>query len=103
MVLTSGFFERRLGDLVDKFGFIRKKSRIEFSEISYHVKNLMALANINDFKEIVKQKIFPSLVSKQFASDDELDEYWVDWMTQKREWFSDRIIPIENEVSFFSS
>lgn len=63
----------------------------------------MALANINDFKEIVKQKVFPNLVSKDFANADELNEHWIDWMNQKSEWFSERIVPINNNVSSFKT
>lgn len=80
---------------MDKFAFIRLKNRHKWEEISVHVKNVLALANINDFPNVVKEKIFPRLLGIEIA---DLDDYWENWIDRKRNWFSSTIIPIDNEV-----
>lgn len=57
--------------------------------------NAAALMNINSFPEIVKDKIF----STWFSDVEDLDEFWNDWMNDKKEFFSDTEIPLSSEVT----
>lgn len=81
---------------MDKFAFIRQKNRQCWSEVSTHVKNLAALANINDFPIVVRENIFKNWFNEDEIED--LDFHWLNWMEEKEEWFGKEIILIENEV-----
>lgn len=86
-----GFYERRLGDMFDIFATVRKKWRHASLSVRDTLRNIMAIMNIKDFSQIVREKILKK-------SEDQ----WLEFINSYNFiWKDDIIVPLYRNVSYF--